>query len=87
MTHDELLAKAIEHLRAAESRRTNTPEPLRDVAVDLLPRRRVRDAVVVYLERTLRAVDASKQSLIVSLAICLPPPTPHQNRTLCDNTI
>ena len=50
MTHDELLAKAIEHLRAVESRRKNTPERLATVTVDLLPRRRVRDAVVVYLE-------------------------------------
>jgi hypothetical protein len=47
MTHDELLAKAIEWLRKWESR---LPERVRDVTVDRLPKRRIRDAVVIDFE-------------------------------------
>lgn len=49
MTHDGLLNKAIESLRKLEPRmRTN--ERVRDVTVDRLPKRRVRDAVVIDFE-------------------------------------
>jgi hypothetical protein len=51
MTNDELLTKAIEKLRALEARRTDTPERLRAVTVDQLPKRRIRDAVVIDFER------------------------------------
>jgi hypothetical protein len=44
MTHDELITKAIEWLRKIEPR---MPERIRDVTVDRLPKRRVRDAVVI----------------------------------------
>ena len=50
MTHDELLEKAIVYLRSVEARRKDAPECLRRIAVDQLPKRRVRDAVVVYFE-------------------------------------
>ena len=50
MTHDELLAKAVEHLRSREARRKDAPERLRAIVVDQLPKRRVRDAVVIYFE-------------------------------------
>ena len=50
MTHDELVAKAIEHLRSVEARRKIPLEKLRSLSVDQLPKRRVRDAVVVYFE-------------------------------------
>ena len=51
MTDDELLAKAIERLRAMEARRKDVPEELRAVTVDTLPKRRIRDAVVIDFER------------------------------------
>ncbi len=51
MTNEELLTKAIEKLRALEARRTDIPERLRTVTVDQLPKRRVRDAVVIDFER------------------------------------
>ena len=51
MTDDELLAKAIEKLRELEARRTNIPERLRAVTVDQLPKRRIRDAVVIDFEQ------------------------------------
>jgi hypothetical protein len=44
MTHDELTAKAIEWLRKIEPK---MPERIRSVTVDRLPKRRVRDAVVI----------------------------------------
>jgi len=47
MTHTELLNKAIEWLRKLEPR---IPERIRDVTVDRLPKRRVRDAVVIDFE-------------------------------------
>ena len=50
MTHDELVAKAIVHLRSVEARRKAPPEKLRSLSVDQLPKRRIRDAVVVYFE-------------------------------------
>ena len=44
MTHEELLSKALEALRKLEPR---MPEQVRDVTVDRLPKRQVRDAVVI----------------------------------------
>ena len=44
MTHDELLAKAIERLRIIEPMMT---ERMRDVTAARLPKRRFRDAVVI----------------------------------------
>jgi hypothetical protein len=44
MTHEELLTKAIEWLRAMEPR---LPERFRHLTVDCLPKHRVRDAVVI----------------------------------------
>ena len=51
MTNDELLAKAIEKLRTLERRRKAVPDKLRTVTVDQLPKRRIRDAVVIDFER------------------------------------
>lgn len=51
MTNDELLAKAIKKLRTLEKRRKDVPDKLRTVTVDQLPKRRVRDAVVIDFER------------------------------------
>ena len=51
MTNDELLAKAIEKLRTLEKRGEDVPDKLRTVTVDQLPKRRVRDAVVIDFER------------------------------------
>ena len=51
MTNDELLTKAIEKLRTLEERRKDVPERLRTVTVDQLPKRRIRDAVVIDFER------------------------------------
>jgi hypothetical protein len=51
MTNDELLTKAIEKLRILEERRKDVPEKLRTVTVDQLPKRRIRDAVVIDCER------------------------------------
>ena len=50
MTHDELLARAVEKLRKLEARRKDVPERLRTVTVDQLPKRRIRDAVVIEFE-------------------------------------
>jgi hypothetical protein len=44
MTHDELVAKAIEWLRRFEAK---MPDRLRGVTTDRLPKRRVREAVVI----------------------------------------
>ncbi len=44
MTDDELLGKAIELLRKLEAK---LPDNVRDVTVDRLPKRRLRDAVVI----------------------------------------
>ncbi|MBI5686453.1 MAG: hypothetical protein HZC54_15380 [Verrucomicrobia bacterium] len=44
MTNEELLAKAIECLRGFTR---VAPDPIRDVTVDRLPKRRFRDAVVI----------------------------------------
>ncbi len=44
MTHDELIARAIEWLRKFEPR---MPDRLRGVTAERLPKRRVRDAVVI----------------------------------------
>ncbi len=51
MTNDELVIRAVEKLRMLEERRKNVPEKLRTVTVDQLPKRRVRDAVVIDFER------------------------------------
>lgn len=51
MTDDDLLTKAIEKLRALEERGKDVPERLRTITVDQLPRRRIRDAVVIDFER------------------------------------
>ena len=51
MTDDELLAKAIEKLRALEARCADAPETLGTVTVDQLPKRCIRDAVVIDFER------------------------------------
>jgi hypothetical protein len=47
MTHEELLTKAIEWLRAREPR---LPKRFRRLTVDCLPKSRVRDAVVIEFE-------------------------------------
>ena len=44
MTHEELTTKAIEWLRKFESK---LPDQVHDVTVDRLPKRRLRDAVVI----------------------------------------
>jgi hypothetical protein len=44
MTDDELITKAIEWLRKFDS---HLPEQIHDVTVDRLPKRRLRDAVVI----------------------------------------
>ena len=49
MTHDELLNKAIESLRRQEPR-MQMHEGVCGVTVDQLPKRRVRDAVVIDFE-------------------------------------
>jgi len=51
MTDEELLTKAIEKLQALEARRTDVPERLKTVTVDQLPKRRMRDGVVIDFER------------------------------------
>jgi hypothetical protein len=50
MSDDELVAKAIEKLRALEARRTEAPERLKALTVDRLPNRSVRDAAVIYFK-------------------------------------
>ena len=50
MTHDELLASAIEHLRRLEARCKNASPNLSVIKVDQLLKRRVRDAVVINFE-------------------------------------
>jgi hypothetical protein len=50
MTDDQLISKAVKRLRLLESRCAERPSPLQDVSVDLLPNRRIRDAVVIYFE-------------------------------------
>jgi len=48
MTQDELLTKAIEVLRKLQPQMKS--DRIRDVTVDRLPKRRVRDAVVIDFE-------------------------------------
>jgi hypothetical protein len=50
MTHDELLASAIEHLRRLEARLKNASPNLSAIKVDQLLTRRIRDAVVIYFD-------------------------------------
>jgi hypothetical protein len=59
MTHDELLTTAIEWLRKFEPK---LPDRIRDVTIDRLPERRVRDAVVIDFDS-----DADRGSIQVLL--------------------
>ena len=47
MTHDELLAKAIRWLREMKPK---LPDSVQHATVDQLPKRRIRDAVVIEFE-------------------------------------
>jgi len=50
MTHEELIAKAVERVRLYERHAGKVPEKVRGLTVDKLPRRTVREAAVVYFE-------------------------------------
>jgi hypothetical protein len=50
MTHEELIAKALERVRLHERHAEKLPEKIRGLKVDEMPRRTVREAAVVYLE-------------------------------------
>ena len=50
MTHEELIAKALERVRVHERHAEKLPDEVRGLKVDEMPRRTVRDAAVVYFE-------------------------------------
>ncbi len=50
MTHEELIAKAVERLRVFERLADKVPRKIKGLNVDALPRRTVREAVVIYFE-------------------------------------
>jgi hypothetical protein len=50
MTHEELIAKAVERVRLYERHAQKAPDRIRGLKVDEMPRRTVREAAVVYFE-------------------------------------
>ena len=50
MTHEELIAKAVEGVRLYERHAEKVPDTIRGLRVDEMHRRTVREAAVVYFE-------------------------------------